>query len=227
MQQDFPLFVFDGHLLFEYDGLTVLIDSGSPVTISAQDRINFMGTTFGCREFFIHNNIQDIGTWMGHEVDVMMGLDVLSHFSILVDIQQAKITFSDEPLSQDGVKLPMEQCHGFFAINFSVNKKPVKMIFDTGAKISYINPELTQNMEPICELDDFSPLINARFRTPIYQFNADACGKQFNAAFGNLPVQLDGILEQLGVDGFIGHELFKAFKASIDFENCEMTLSPH
>ena len=101
------------------------------------------------------------------------------------------------------------------------------MIFDTGAKISYINPELTQNMEPICELDDFSPLINARFRTPIYQFNADACGKQFNAAFGNLPVQLDGILEQLGVDGFIGHELFKAFKVSIDFKNCEMTLSPH
>ena len=60
MQQDFPLFIFDGHLLFEYDGLTVLIDSGSPVTISAQDRINFMGTTFLCKKLFIHNDIQVI-----------------------------------------------------------------------------------------------------------------------------------------------------------------------
>lgn len=227
MQQDFPLFVFDGHLLFEYEGLTVLIDSGSPATISAQDRINFMGTTFWCNKKFIHYDIQGIGRWMGHDVDIMMGLDVLSHFSIIVDIQQAKITFSNEPLSQGGVKLPMEQCNGFFTVNLTVKETPVKMIFDTGARISYINSELTQNMEPICERDDFSPLINARFKTPIFPFNAEACGKQFNAEFGNLPAQLASLLEQYGVDGFIGYDLFKAFKVAIDFENSEITLSPY
>lgn len=227
MQQDFPLFVFDGHLLFEYDGLTVLIDSGSPVTISALDRINFMGTTFWCKELFMDNNIQDIGRWMGHDVDIMMGLDVLSHFSILVDIQEAKITFSNEPLSQDGVKLLMEQCNGFFTVNLTIKETPVKMIFDTGAKISYINSDFTQNLEPICERDDFSPLINARYKTPIYQFNAEAGGKQFNAEFGNLPAQLASLLGQYGVDGFIGHDLFKAFKVAIDFENSEITLNPY
>ena len=225
MKQNYPLTVFDSHLLFEYDGMTVLIDTGSPVTIAAQECINFMGTTFMCQKSFMSTNIEGVSNWMKHDVDVLMGLDVLSHFTILVDTQQAKITFSDEPLAQDGVSLPMEQCHGYFAVNLTVNEALVKMIFDTGAKISYIHPRFTQDIQPACELEDFSPLINARFKTPIFQLNAEAGGEQFDAAFGNLPCQLSGVLNQLGVDGFIGHDLFKSFKVLIDFKNRNISLS--
>lgn len=220
MCTSFTTDLYDGHLIFSVDGLKVLVDTGSPVTIGRQDVFLFMGKEYGCMTSFIGNDINDISSMMGYDIDVLMGMDVLADFCILTDYRQGLVTFSSKPIpfEHDSSTPILRGQRGAVCILLNVKGKTVKMALDTGAKISYIDDSLTAGETALEIRDDFNPM-TGHFATPIFAMEAEIGGKTFPVNFGNLPPLLSLSLKMMNLDGAIGYDLFTAFTTMMDFHD--------
>ena len=92
-----------------------------------------------------------------------------------------------------------------------INSGEVRLLIDTGAKISYISQDYTAGLECTETASDFNPAIGGSFQTPLYEGQAALSGKNFKIRLGHLPSPLDTLRTTLGVDGFAGADIFKHF----------------
>ena len=225
MTESFNIELFHGHLVFEYNGLKVLVDTGSPITFGKDKEFEFMGKQCSCQTEFAGNAISDIASMMRYDVDVLMGLDLITQFRMKTDYQKKEITFSTEEIpfeSQCSIPIILE--NGVVCVNLDVEGQSVKLALDTGAWISYIDKKFTEG-KPVGETkEDFSPLIG-RFCTPIYSMQVSAGNHTFPVNFGNLPIPMIAMLKLMGIYGVIGFDLFNAFTVVFDFENQQLLLN--
>lgn len=220
MTKSYQINLFDGHLIIEADGLKVLVDTGSPVTIGNDTSFIFMGQQHQCTKSILGNGVAELSELMGYNIDILMGLDILQQYYILINYQGKEITFSTEelPLDSEFSTPIIRGGMGEVCINISVKGEIAKVALDTGAKISYIDPSYVRGEQATETRDDFHPSIGA-FRTPIYCMDASISGQEFPVQFGTLPKLMAMSLSLIGIYGAIGFDLFNAFTVLLDFKN--------
>lgn len=225
MVKTFNIVLFDGHLIFEDNGLKVLIDTGSPTTISRTGSFDFMGHKFSCMTNLGGNGISELSEMMGYDIDVLMGMNLIEQFYIQTDYKRKEIVFSSEklPFESIGTTPIIRGNMGEVVICLSVKGQEVKLLLDTGAKISYIDEQFTIGETIVDTKDDFNPL-TGDFKTPIYSMVASVGGQPFPVSFGTLPYGLAMALRRMGLAGAIGYDLFNAFTVLLDFKNNRLSL---
>lgn len=220
MSQTFDLDMYDGHLIFIDDGKKILVDTGCPVTISRERSFMFMGEEHACHTSFGGNDINSISRLMDYDIDVFMGMDIIERYYIQTDYGHKTVTFSVEPL-------PVEQMSstsiirgrmGEITINLRIKGKMVKLVLDTGARISYIDQLFTEGETQVETRDDFNPMVG-HFQTPIFVMNASIGDNIFPVHFGILPLKMAMPFQMMGIQGAIGFDLFNAFIVVMDFNN--------
>ncbi len=224
MRKEFIINNFNGHLLISENGMTMLIDTGSPFSIFDTD-LEFCGKHFG--QFNNRINIDKIANLLGMHIDALIGYDIISQFSVLFDYPGQRITFSDKPMTLDGAdSMPFSLIMGIPNINLSVHGQEGPYFLDTGARISYVEPQVTNGMTAVGEEEDF--YINfGNFRTLVFNVEVMLEQHQFNVRFGNLPGHLNAeLIGRTGVHGIIGYDLFEHFKILIDSPNRVMHYLP-
>ncbi len=227
MTASFIIDLFDGHLIFEHNGLKVLVDTGSPITISKCRDFAFMGKQYTCQTKILGNDIPRLSSMMGYNIDVLMGLDLITEFFIMTDYQKKEITFSTEEISfKPQCSVPIAFENGMICVELNVEGQSVNFVLDTGARISYIDETFTGGRPIIETREDFSPLMG-RFSTPIYSMQVSAGNQSFPVNFGNLPMQMALMLKMMGIYGAIGYDLFNAFTVLMDYKNNELLLKPY
>ena len=92
----FNIDLYDGHLIFEDNGLKVLVDTGCPVTIGKDTRFYFMGQQFQCLMDFGGTEISEISAQLGYDIDVFMGMNLIQQFYIKTDYKKKEIAFSSD-----------------------------------------------------------------------------------------------------------------------------------
>jgi hypothetical protein len=104
--------------------------------------------------------------------------------------------------------LPPEFCMGVPIVASTVSGKPVRMFFDTGAQISYLQDDCLSSFPAEGSLTDFYPgigqFITDTFRTPIRLGRAD-----YQLRCGQLPPLLGMTLMLAGTGGIIGNEILR------------------
>lgn len=224
MIKTFDINLYDGHLIFNNNGQKVLVDTGSPVTISRSDHFVFMDQEHKCTTSLMGHDISSISEMMGSDIDVLMGMDVLGRYEMLTDYKSAKVTFSSEEIPFESVcTTPIIREMGAICVILRVKGKDVKLALDTGARISYIAESYTSDEAEIEVREDFNPAIG-QFKTPIYAMEASIDGQSFPVNFGKLPSKFAMMLQMLGIEGAVGYDLFSAFKVLLDFKNNKMLL---
>lgn len=117
---------------------------------------------------------------------------------------------------EDGfVALPTDSFMGIPVVSISVNGRDVKAFVDTGAKISYLNPDLLAGLPVEETVHDFYPGVG-EFDVDVSSASCVLNGLPLKARFGRLPVLLQMTLMMGGVDGILGHDLLDAYDVSID-----------
>lgn len=225
MVKSFLIDLFDGHLIFDNDGLKVLVDTGCPVTIGKSTHFDFMGQSYQCMTDFGGKGITEISAMMGYDIDVFMGMNIIEQFYIKTNYQSKEITFSTEEIPFDSIcSIPIIRGRmGEVCIDLTVKGQNIKLALDTGARISYIDESFT-NGEPVVETrDDFNPMIG-NFSTPIYSMEASVCEQIFPVNFGKLPPVMAMPLKMMGIYGAIGFDLFNAFTVLMDFKKNMLSL---
>lgn len=221
----FHIDLYDGHLIFEDNGLKVLVDTGCPVTIGKDTFFDFMGKRYQCLSDFGGKGIPEISALMGYDIDVFIGMNLVEQFYVQTDYKKKEITFNTDVIPFEPIcTVPIIRGRmGEVCIDLMVKGKCVRLALDTGAKISYIDEAFTNGETIIETRDDFNPLIG-KFSTPIYAMEASVGNQPFSVNFGKLPPVMAMPLKMMGIFGAIGFDLFNTFTVLMDFKNNVLSL---
>ena len=226
MKRTFDINLVDGHLLISDNGNTILVDTGSPVTVHQEDTLSFLGREFPVHTSILGDRIDSLCKLSGIEFTTLLGMDILSQYRVVFDYENRELTFlTDEEAGMEGTTVPLVNVMGGVkAICLEINGQPLKMAIDTGAPLSYVDRIVTDDFESIGEKEDFHPMAG-RYTTPIFKLEAEFCGKRFTGTYGNLPTMMGLSLKLGGLDGVVGYDFFKSFKVLFDFRNSVVVLA--
>ncbi len=224
---EYKIDLYDGHLLINEDGKTLLLDTGSPVSLTDLSSFSFRGHEFNGHRNIGGKGVSEVSQQLGRDIDVLVGMDVLHQFTLIVDYKNLILgVFEQNPtecINECAIYLN-KAAMGAITIPMSVDGQIFNFALDTGAKISYINRRVTSSDTPTENRQDFNPVLGY-FSTPIFPKDVEIGGKDFLCDFGNLPQMAEIPLKMMGIDGVIGFDLFRAFKVCVDFRNNVLYLS--
>jgi hypothetical protein len=203
-----PLILENGHPFITLSEGTFLLDTGAPTSFGRASPIRLDGQSFSLPPSYMGLTAQVLSTYVGHETDGILGADILNQFDVLIDLPKSRVCLSSVPLECDGEILPLDFCLGVPILEASVSGNSVRMFFDTGAQISYLQDDSLSSFPAEGSLTDFYPGIGQfstdTFRTPIRLGRAE-----HQLRCGQLPPLLAMSLMLAGTVGIIGNEILR------------------
>lgn len=223
----FHLKILDGHSIIEDNGNIILIDTGSPKTLHINEILQFMHSDFPVQNSGHMAMIREIGKHIDLEITTLLGMDILSHYKMIFDYPNRRITFCNgAPLKFGWEMLTLRQKDRIPIISVLVNGKPVLCFFDTGAKLSYLPASATKKLIRTGEATDFY-LGFGTFKTLLFEELTTIGTKTTTIRYGTLPPVLENILLNRieGVTGIIGYDLLNGHKIYLDASLNELGIS--
>lgn len=190
--QTFTYKLIDGHLLVTHSNNTFLIDTGAPASVSKNTYLTFAGKEYTVQRNYMGLTINSLCERIGTDLDSLIGVDILADYCMVIDPRTNELTLSnEEEFNLEGVPLSLELFMGIPIIKVTINNKKCKMFFDTGAKLSYLNPDVTEKYPNLGLTQDFYPGVGS-FQTNTYNIQIKLGDEEIELKVGNLP----GILQQ-------------------------------
>ena len=203
--QTYPIHEHEGPLTIEIGGEFWVVDTGSPITQGQPSRLLFSGCEFGVGRDYWPAIRDSLEQGFGLECAGLIGNDVLSQFDLLIDLVGHTLTVSEHELDLSGIAVPIELRGGptFTAI---VGDTSRRVVFDTGAHIPYLHPDIAPDKPAKGRVVDYHP-IHGRFESDIFDVRVDVAGEYYCVRFGVLPPQLAVMLAYAGAQAVIGTDL--------------------
>ncbi len=147
---------------------------------------------------------------VGTAFDVMLSGDILKKLHVTLDVDVRKATFSGWPQDHLGLPLKAEMVLDIPVIEITLAEKPLRLFFDTGARVSFLRSDLIENYPFVAKEKDFYPGIG-EFDVDTYEVPIKLAGVNIAVNFGNLPKPLEMALLMAGCDGILGYDFFRYF----------------
>lgn len=203
-----PLFLEKGHLYVALAEGGFLLDTGAPTSFGSVSLITLDGQIFGLPSSYLGLTAQKLSAYVERETDGILGADILNQFDLLIDVPQSRVAFSSAPLECVGEALPLDFCMGVPILESTVSGNSVRMFFDTGAQISYLQDDGLSSFPAEGRIIDFYPGIGQfstdTFRTPIQLGHVN-----YQLCCGQLPPLLGMTLMLAGTRGIVGNEILR------------------
>jgi hypothetical protein len=213
----------NGHLLFAVDGLTVLIDTGCPVSVGRRPAWSFLGRTHDLAPELLGVDLDVISSHVGEPLDVLLGADLLASAPFAASLADGRIAFGPAPPRGRGVEMPLADVMGVPVVHVMAGEGVLPLYLDTGARLSYLHSDLLAACEPGGKARDFYPGFG-EFETPIFRVSVRLGGESLSLDCGRLPPLLETPLLTAGVRGILGTELFRTFDVVCDLPRSRLRL---
>jgi hypothetical protein len=225
MFADYNIKWIKNHILID-DEQGLLIDTGSPVSFHSSGVIQLCGQSIDVPTSIMGLSIKYLHEKISPDIHGLIGTDIISKHATLFNLQRGEHFLLMDDDADYYIKIPTFSLMGLFGFFMYVGHKKVKMIFDTGAPISYIKSDIVKAEMAIRQEIDFSTVFGD-FKADIFKlatwiendYPAVAVEIEFGCA-----KEVDNALCLLGVDGIIGTELLKHYR--IQIKNGEFFLPP-
>ena len=212
---EYTLHFHDGHPIIHTEQDRILIDTGSPTTFHDEGQLFFMDQTFQAQRDQLSINMNTLRQMIGADITALMGMDIMSRFSVEFRYAERKVIFDTAPLADKGKALHSDQIMGIPIISMDICDGRRRMYLDTGAKVSYLDARLTHGRTPDATEQDFYPGIG-QFQTPVFMLQGGVAGRSFIGRYGNLPDRLRSLLSMGNAEGILGSDFLHQFNVGID-----------
>jgi hypothetical protein len=219
------------HLFVDIGGLRYLLDTGAAKSFSSTPELSLFDRRHELPVNCMGFDAAQLGQAIGIHVDGLLGMDVLGELEMLIDIPGARLTLSpsDNPLVLDGQRLAVEMFMDIMPmIEVDIGGNVVKVFFDTGAQISYLDEALVTRSAPGSVLRDFYPGFG-EFETEVAEVRVRAGAVELSLRCGILPELLGlslGMMQMLaGARGVVGNELIGSGRALLSPPQGHLTLA--
>ena len=93
MSYEYDLLIINNHLIMINNYKSILIDTGSPLTLCEDNEINLFNQNFSVQNFFEGINNENFINHVGMDIYCLLGMDILSKFDFLINSKKNKIIF--------------------------------------------------------------------------------------------------------------------------------------
>ena len=210
----FPIKIINDYIFIDNEQ-KIILDTGSPLSFHKSGNI-FIGGKIEVLTSLPEISGNYLSEKIGCEVYGLIGMDIISSLPTFISVKDGFVFFNDDAKYYNR----FVRCHhnntGLLSVNLRINGKIAKMLVDSGAKVSYINSDYVVGMVAGDCVYDYSPYIGD-FQTSLYNCKTEllVCDIMYEQQYGTPPPMLTTLLNQYGVDGIIGIELFKRFRVQI------------
>ena len=208
-----------GHLILETGSASLLVDTGAPSSVGKQ-RIHLCERDFPVMDNYLGVTLEWLIEQTGCKIDGLLGMDILSKFSVELEVPRNLIRF-DETFDSEGEVIPITSVMGIPVIGIRIEGNDQQVFFDTGAQLSYADPDLMNGKDAFGEIKGFYPGFG-NFKTPVYELNVELAGKSSNCSFSILPDLLRNTLMLAGNSGILGNEILQDFQCFLKMEENQM-----
>lgn len=206
--ESYPLTLEDGHLFVGLAEGRFLFDTGAPRSFGRVSPVKLEDQSFDIQPSYLGLTAEVLSTWLGRETDGLLGGDIINEFDTLIDVPQSRIGFSVVPLQCVGVELTLDEVMGVPILHATIGREPVRMFFDMGAQISYLQIESLAGFPAEGSVTDFFPSIG-QFCTESFRVPIQIDGSRYELRCGRLPALLGMTLMLAGTQGIVGNEVVR------------------
>lgn len=206
-----------GHILIN-DDQGLLIDTGSPVSIHTSGVINICGQKINVQSHLAGTNIiSSLKKEISNEVNGLIGMDILSVYPILFNLHNGgDFIFLDDDAQYTTQKIEsfsiMDKYCGMF---IDINKERMKLVFDAGAPISYVNSKRFCNHKIIRRQHDFSPVLGKSFIANIIKLPISVVANESREIEFGYSEEVDFMLYYLNIDGILGTAFLREYRVQM------------
>src|SRR5262249_52468890 len=147
----------NNHLFVSLSEGTFLLDTGAPTSFGRVSHIALDGQQFALSPHYLGLTPDLLSQYVGRLTDGILGADVLTELDTLIDLERSSVVFSRSPLECRGDELPLEDFMGIPIICGRFAGDSVRMFFDTGAQLSYLQHASLAGHPAEGSITDFYP----------------------------------------------------------------------
>jgi hypothetical protein len=200
----------NGHILFDFNNQSILLDTGSPISMG-EGKFKLAGLSYELQNDYMGIDNKVISKYLDEDFDVLLGMDILQKYDLKVDPIQKRIEIANNIPVKAGIpSLKIQQIMSIPVIYIEIDSIAHKLVFDTGAQLSYIKSDFIGDSESVGILEDFYPGIG-EFETDIFLKEISLFDENLSFEFGVLPDELEILLQLIGVNGIIGTYLLNYY----------------
>ena len=207
-----------GHLLVAIGNRRAIIDTGSPASISPEP-FEFLGACHSPPSDIMGVTPRKMSELAGIQIDILIGCDILSQHTLQFrwndDAMDAGNDLEDGPLCSK-----MDDLMGIPVFPLTIDRRPTKALFDTGAHLAYIDPDFVEGQTPSGQRNDFYPMVG-QFVAPTYRVPTALDNTSLDIEYGILPDSLQSMLgmamSMSGSTAVIGTQLLEHFDCTISW----------
>jgi len=212
-----------GHIIAVADQLRLLIDTGAPSSVGDPSPILFAGNSYPMQKNYMGISPESLSKSVGTRVNALIGADILNQYDILIDPIAHTFNMTEDELPLAGASLGLDSFMGIPIIEAGVGQDKVRMFFDTGAKLSYLDPDRTHSFQSVGTETDFYPGVG-EFRTNAYDIPMVLATESIVLRVGNLPELLQMTLMMADTNGILGTAILRTHTVTFAPRRRVMTL---
>ncbi len=212
-----------GHIVINIEGRPCLLDTGSPFSVGYQP-IRIAGHDFPVHASYLGVTCDYLADNIGAPIEGLIGADIVQALTLSIYSSERMVQFSEHP-ADGSIVIAVPDFKGVPIIPIAIGGRVMRMFFDTGAPMSYLLPNAFDGREPDGRHEDFYPLLG-NFITNTYSLGVNIGGEGQILRFGELPEELNMVLEAGKVQGILGTEMLKHFGMCLSLREGMMKLDP-
>jgi len=143
MRHEYDYDFVDGHIIVLDGASRLLIDTGAPSSVGETPSLTFAGETHQVAQEYMGVTPGFLGNAIGTSVHALIGADILNRFDVTIDPSRSVLMLDEGEEHLVGELIALDDFMGIPIVPASVGEHSIRMFFDTGAKLSYLAPEIT------------------------------------------------------------------------------------
>jgi len=223
MKHEYDYTLVDGHVIVRNSNKQLLIDTGAPSSVGDLSPLAFAGGSYSMQSNYMGISPATLSKSVGTPINALVGADILNRYDIFIDPIAQRFTLTEDELPLAGTALGLDSFMGIPIVEARVGKDTVRMFFDTGAKLSYLDPERTNSFPSVGTESDFYPGVGD-FSTNAYDIPIVLATENIVLRVGNLPELLQMTLMMADTSGILGTAILRTHKVTFAPRRRAMTL---
>lgn len=223
MDHTFRYNLVDGHVIVKCEQAAYLIDTGAPSSASESGILSFAGRDYPVQTNYMGVTPTSLSDHIGTQINALIGADILNDFNMVIDPRTSQVRLSDRDLHITGIELPLDSFMGIPIVEAEVNGRIIRLFFDTGARLSYLDQGITGNFPSLGLTYDFYPGLG-QFQTNTYRVPVRLGTEQVQLIVGNLPQLLQMTLMMADTSGILGSAILSEFVVGLSHQQRRLVL---
>jgi hypothetical protein len=228
--QKYEYLISNGHHLVNIENKILVLDTGSPISFSINgdfNSINIKGIKYGLNNNLVRLNSSVLNDFIGVNIDGFLGMDILSKTGgVQLDKINKRIVFASGMVPLGCIKIPLNLVDVFgmnyLEMKFIAGGVNISALFDTGACISYINPEIARLGIFDGNTRDYSPTFGGWIETTKIKLPVMIASQSQDLSMAIMTTAIKSQLSILGYKAVLGINEIQWDVMSIDIKNNEL-----